>query len=61
MSIVLYSPTFGAIAVDEEDDNTVAFVGSERMVRVDYQVGDFEDLGEEDVHVVRVDHIEVMR
>jgi hypothetical protein len=61
MSIVLYSPMFGAIAIDEEDDNTVAFVGSERMVRVDYQVGDFEDLGDEDVHVVHVDHIEVMR
>jgi hypothetical protein len=60
MTTVVYSPFFGVIAV-EDDDDTVAFVGSERMVRVDYQVGDFEDLGDEDKHVVRLDHIEVMR
>lgn len=61
MSIVLYSPLFGALAVEEDADDTVAFVGTERMVRIDYQVGDFEDLGDEDVHVVHIDHVEVMR
>jgi hypothetical protein len=61
MSIVLYSPMFGVVAVDEEQDDTVAFVGSERMVRVDYHIGDFEDLGDEEKHVVHVDHVEVMR
>jgi hypothetical protein len=62
MSIVLYSPMFGVVAVDEEEDDTVAFVGSERMVRVDYHVGDFEDLGDEgSPHIVHLNHIEVMR
>lgn len=61
VSIVIYSPMFGALAVEEDDDDTVAFVGTERMVRVDYQVGDFEDLGDDDKHVVYLDHTEAMR
>ena len=60
MSVILYSPFFGVVAV-EDDDDTVAFVGTERMVRVDYHVGDFEDLGDEDKHVIHLDHVEVMR
>lgn len=60
MTTVVYSPMFGVIAV-EDDDDTVAFVGTERMVRVDYHVGDFEDLGDDDKRVVHLDHIEVLR
>lgn len=61
MSIVLYSPMFGALAVEEDADDTVAFVGNERMVRVDYQIGDFEDLGDECAHDVQVEQVEAMR
>jgi hypothetical protein len=61
MSIVLYSPMFGALAVEEDDDDTVAFAFGERMVRVDYFVGDFEDMGDEEPHIVHLNHIEVMR
>jgi hypothetical protein len=61
MSIVLYSPMFGVVAVDEGEDDTVAFVGTERMVRVDYHVGEYEDLGDEDPHIVHAEHVEVMR
>jgi hypothetical protein len=61
MSIVLYSPMFGALAVEENDDDTVAFACGERLVRVDYCVGDFEDLGDDNDLAVRSEHIEVMR
>jgi hypothetical protein len=61
MSIVLYSPMFGALAVEEDDDDTVAFAFGERMVRVDYCVGDFEDLGDDEKHVIHAEHVEVMR
>jgi hypothetical protein len=43
--IVVLGGAFGVMAVDDGD--TVAFAGDERFVSVDYEVGDYEDMGEE--------------
>lgn len=39
--VVIMGGAFGVMAIDDND--TVAFVGTERFVSVDYEVGEYED------------------
>jgi hypothetical protein len=43
--IVVLGGAFGVMTVDDGD--TVAFAGDERFVSVEYEVGDFEDMGDD--------------
>jgi len=63
--VVIMGGAFG-VSQASEDDDTAAWFGGERLVSVEYEVGDFVDmgeveLGEEDPYVVHVEHVEVMR
>jgi hypothetical protein len=58
--IVIMGGAFGVMQADEAGD-TAGWVGDERLVIVEYEVGEYADLGEADPFVVHVETVEVMR
>ena len=59
---VILGGAFGVMQADADDcGDTAGWVGDERLVIVEYEVGEYADLGEADPYVVHVETVEVMR